>query len=120
MVNIVNDYNLFLCFEAVVNVPNRKEFDKLSLLVEKLGLIDFEYMRKLNDKYGFSKAFAYSGGIRKYSDDEICFEFNAGKGFTTGSKQGYLDYDNEIKILTVEDLEKATRYYVESEGDYIV
>jgi len=100
------DYNLFLKFNAVVNVPNEKEFKRFLKFAKEKKLDYVDYLEKIYHKYGFEEAFAYNGGIRRFENKAICFEYMPGKGFTTGSKKEYLDYDSSIKILKVDDLIK--------------
>ena len=106
----MDDYISFLHFGAVANVPNEEEFNKFAFLMKKLGLVNVVSTENSCKKYGFEKAFAYSGGIRQYENCDICFEFRSDGYFTVGSKQSYLDYDADMKILSVTDLANATGY----------
>lgn len=106
----MNDYSLFLTCGAVINVPNEKEFNKFVLLMKTLGLVEIKYMEKSYQKNGFENALAYNGGIREFPNSEICIEYRSDGHFTRGDKKGYLKYDSEMKVLTVDALAKATGY----------
>lgn len=114
-----NKYNSFLCFGAVINIKNETEFQEFVSLMKKLGLSQISYMEKINSKYGFEKGFCYSGGIKKFEPKDLCFEYQLGKGFTFSDKQGYLKYDEEMLICTIEDIKEATGYGIRIDKIFI-
>lgn len=96
-------YQKFLAFEVVVNITNQAEYASFIVRCRELYLTEIEHFAK--NLYMF-RDLLMSGGIQKYSTDEICFEYQLGKGFTYGSKQGYLDY--EVEVISLADFLSAT------------
>ena len=108
----------FLNFEAVVKLRNDYDNDlfKFVELMKSIGFLK-EYAEY------FEKSCCYDKKYNEFSEDlfwhyvelnngdknNTCLEFQWGKGFTWGNKKDCLDYDNEIKILSVDDLIKACK-----------
>ena len=112
----MNEMEEFLNFCAVVKI-GRYYDDELFKFIELMKSVGFlkEYAENFEKSCCFDKQF------NEFSEDmfwhyveinggntrDTCIEFQWSKGFTWGNRKEYLDYDNEIKILTVDGLIKA-------------
>ena len=102
----------FLTMGAVVsiNFSLDDEIYKFIKLMKSVGFLKeyAEYFEQkcCTDKFGdyssshLEHLIKLNGGNLK----DTCFEFQWGKGFTWGNKQDYLKYDEEIEIITIDDL----------------
>lgn len=112
----MNEMEEFLNFCAVVKI-RRYYDDELFKFIELMKSVGFlkEYAENFEKSCCFDKQF------NEFSEDmfwhyveinggntrDTCIEFQWSKGFTWGNRKEYLDYDNEMKILTVDELIKA-------------
>lgn len=112
----MNEMEEFLNFGAVVKLRRGYE-DELFKFIELMKSVGFlkeyaEYFEKncCTDKefQEFSEdAFWHYVEINKGNTHDTCIEFQWSKGFTWGDRKEYLDYDSEIKILSIDDLIRA-------------
>lgn len=112
----MNEMEEFLNFAAVVKI-NRSYDDELFKFIELMKSVGFlkEYAEYFEKNCCYDKEFKeFSEStfwnlieINKGNLNETCIEFQWGKGFTWGNKKEYLNYDSEMKILSVDDLIKA-------------
>lgn len=96
-------YQRFLSFEVVVNVTNQADYAAFIVRCRALHLTEIEHFAK--HLYMF-RNLLMDGGVQKYQPDEICFEYQLGKGFTYSSKQSYLDYG--VEVVSLDEFLKAT------------
>lgn len=112
----MNEMEEFLNFCAVVKI-GRYYDDELFKFIELMKSVGFlkEYAENFEKSCCFDKQF------NEFSEDmfwhyveinggntrDTCIEFQWSKGFTWGNRKEYLDYDNEMKILTVDELIRA-------------
>lgn len=112
----MNEMEEFLNLGAVVKV-RRAYDDELYKFIELMKSVGF-----LNKYINyFEKGCCYDKRFNEFSDivfwnlveinggnlNDTCIEFQWGKGFTFGDGKAYLDYDSDIKIITVDELIKA-------------
>ena len=109
----MNEMEQFLTFGAVVKINRSVDDDLLKFikLIKSVGFLKeyIEYFEKnccFDKKYNeFSEsAFWHYVKINKGDLNNTCIEFQWSKGFTWGDKKDYLNYDSEMKILTVDEL----------------
>ena len=109
----MNEMEQFLNFGAVVKINRSIDDDLLKFinLIKSVGFLKeyIEYFEKsccFDKKYNeFSEsAFWHYVEINKGDLNNTCIEFQWSKGFTWGDKKDYLNYDSEMKILTVDEL----------------
>ena len=108
-----NKYELFLSNAIVINVRSENEFKKFIQLMRNLGLSKADYMKKIYDKYGFEKGFCYNAGIKYCNPEDVCFEYQLGKGFTFSSISEYTRNDY-FEICSLEDIMLDTGYDIQS------
>ena len=99
---MMTDYELFLsgCYGAVVEISCENELHKFMDLMEDLGFKKYvNWLRKVDER----------SGIIGCNTKHLCMEYQMGKGFTWGEKQEYIDYCEETKILSLEDLIKSVK-----------
>lgn len=105
---MLTDYELFLsgCYSAVVEIKNDYELYGFIDLMKKLGLGKYaEYIEKQDMKSNFIDT------AKRYNNvKDLCIEYQMGKGFTFADKNEYLANCEEVKILSLNDLKKATGY----------
>lgn len=104
-------YELFLSNAVVINVRNEKEFNDFIQLMKHLGLSKVEYMKRIYDKYGFEKGFCYNAGIKCCNPEDVCFEYQLGKGFTFSSIREYTKNDY-FEVCSLEDIMLDTGYSI--------
>lgn len=114
----MNEMEEFLTFGAVVKI--RKEYDddlyKFIGLMKNIGFLR-EYAESFEKNCCFDKEFKefsedrfwYYVKLNNGNTRDTCLEFQWGKGFTWGNRKDYLDYDNDMKILNVDELIKVCR-----------
>jgi len=102
-----NDYELFLTNNAVINIKDNEEFIDFVNLMRRFGLNKIDHIERIHDKYGFDKGFCFDGGVRYCQPEDVCFEYQLGKGFTFINKEQYLS-NEDIKICTLDDIRLAT------------
>lgn len=112
----MNEMEEFLTFGAVVKI--RKEYDddlyKFIGLMKNIGFLR-EYAESFEKNCCFDKEFKefsedrfwYYVKLNNGNTRDTCLEFQWGKGFTWGNRKDYLDYDNDMKILNVDELIRA-------------
>ena len=112
----MNDMEKFLNFGAVVKI-NRSYDEELYKFIELIKSVGF--LKKYIDS--FEKSCCYDKLFNEFSEsvfwnlvelnkgdlNDTCIEFQWYKGFTWGNGKDYKKYDNEIKIITVDQLIKA-------------
>ena len=108
-----NKYELFLSNAIVINVRSENEFKQFIQLMRNLGLSKANYMKKIYDKYGFEKGFCYNAGIKYCNPEDVCFEYQLGKGFTFSSISEYTRNDY-FEICSLEDIMLDTGYDIQS------
>ena len=108
-----NKYELFLLNSVVINLKNENEFKNFIQLMKNLGLSKVDYMEKLFDKYGFEKGFCYNAGLKYCNPEDVCFEYQLGKGFTFSSISEYTRNDY-FEICSLEDIMLDTGYDIQS------
>ena len=106
-----NKYELFLLNSVVINLKNENEFKNFIQLMKNLGLSKVDYMEKLFDKYGFEKGFCYNAGLKYCNPEDVCFEYQLGKGFTFSSISEYTRNDY-FEICSLEDIMLDTGYSI--------
>ena len=94
-----NKYELFLSNAVVINVRSENEFKQFIQLMRNLGLSKADYMKKIYDKYGFEKGFCYNAGIKYCNPEDVCFEYQLGKGFTFSSIKEYKKNDYFERVV---------------------
>ena len=109
----MNEMEQFLNFGAVVKI-NRSIDDDLLKFIELIKSVGFlkEYIESFEKSCCFDKEFnEFSEStfwhyvkINNGDLNNTCIEFQWSKGFTWGDKKDYLNYDSEMKILTVDEL----------------
>ena len=123
----MNNLQLFMTFNAVIEIKrNYKDLYRfikkmLSESIFKNDIITFIRIMKITDteindeltikeiskilmnEYDDSY-FWHIVDINEGYTNNICIEYQIGKGFTFDKKQNYINYDEEIKILTINDL----------------
>ncbi|MBQ2917093.1 MAG: hypothetical protein IJE59_02825 [Clostridia bacterium] len=109
----MNEMEQFLNFGAVVKI-NRSIDDDLLKFIELIKSVGFlkEYIESFEKSCCFDKEFnEFSEStfwhyvkINNGDLNNTCIEFQWSKGFTWGNKKDYLNYDSEMKILTVDEL----------------
>ena len=104
-----NKYELFLLNSVVINLKNENEFKNFIQLMKNLGLSKVDCMEKLFDKYGFEKGFCYNAGLKYCNPEDVCFEYQLGKGFTFSSISEY-SKNNYFEICSLEDILVDTGY----------
>ena len=129
-----NDFMDFLNFGAVVEIKrgNRNDLYYFVNSIIKLGFLNNEINwfinamkitgdKKLNNDMTIKEKIQILN--EEYTDDNfwhlidindgrvnsICIEYQYGKGFTFGKKDDYINYDDTIKVLSVNDLRKALK-----------
>ena len=108
-----NKYELFLSNAVVINVRSENEFKQFIQLMRNLGLSKADYMKKIYDKYGFEKGFCYNAGLKYCNPEDVCFEYQLGKGFTFSSISEYTRNDY-FEICSLEDIMLDTGYDIQS------
>lgn len=108
-----NKYELFLSNAVVINVRSENEFKQFIQLMKNLGLSKVDYMKKIYDKYGFEKGFCYNAGIKYCNTEDICFEYQLGKGFTFSSISEYSKNDY-FDICSLEEIMLDVGYDIKS------
>lgn len=112
----MNDMEKFLNFGAVVKV-RRFSDDELYNFIKLMKNIGF-LKKYINN---FEKNCCYDKELQEFSNSvfwdlvemnrknslSTCIEFQWGKGFTFGDEKDYIDYDRDMKILSVDDLIKS-------------
>ena len=108
----MNDMEEFLNFCAIVKI--RRNYDELHKFIELMKGVGFlkDYVESFEKNCCFDKelnnfsedVFWYYVKINNGNTQDICLEFQWGKGFTWGNREDYLDYDSEMKILNVDEL----------------
>lgn len=106
-----NKYELFLSNAVVINVRSENEFKQFIQLMRNLGLSKSDYMKKIYDKYGFEKGFCYNAGLKYCNPEDVCFEYQLGKGFTFSSISEYTRNDY-FEICSLEDIMLDTGYSI--------
>ena len=106
-----NKYELFLSNAVVINVRSENEFKQFIQLMRNLGLSKADYMKKIYDKYGFEKGFCYNAGLKYCNPEDVCFEYQLGKGFTFSSISEYTRNDY-FEICSLEDIMLDTGYSI--------
>lgn len=112
----MNEMEEFLNFAAVVKI-RRSYDDDLYKFIELMKSVGFlkEYTEQ------FEKNCCYNKEFNEFSEDEFwhyvdlnngnrndtCIEFQWSKGFTWGNRKDYLEYDSEMKILSIDELIRA-------------
>lgn len=112
----MNEMEEFLNFAAVVKIRRSYDDDiyKFIELMKSVGFLK-EYAEY------FEKNCCYDKEFNEFSEDifwhyvelnngnknDICIEFQWSKGFTWGDRKDYLEYDSEMKILSIDELIKA-------------
>ena len=112
----MNQMEKFLNFGAVVKI-NRSYDDEIFKFIELIKSVGFlnEYIEH------FEKNCCFNKEINEFSEDtfwhyvelndgnknDTCLEFQWAKGFTWGNGKDYLEYDNDMEIITVDELIKA-------------
>lgn len=112
----MNEMENFLNFAAVVKIRRGYDDDlfKFIQLMKSVGFLK-EYADSFEKNCCFDKEF------NEFSEDvfwhyvkinngntrDTCIEFQWSKGFTWGDRKDYLEYDNEMKILNIDELIKA-------------
>jgi len=109
----MNEMEQFLNFGAVVKI-NRSIDDDLLKFIDLIKSVGFlkEYIESFEKSCCFDKEFnEFSEStfwhyvkINNGDLNNTCIEFQWSKGFTWGDKKDYLNYDSEMKILTVDEL----------------
>jgi len=109
----MNDMEKFLNFNAIVKIKRSydDELFKFIKLIESVGFLK-EYLESFEKNCCYDKEFnEFSDSvfwryvrINNGNTNDTCIEFQWGKGFTWGNGKDYLDYDNEMKILSVDEL----------------
>lgn len=95
----------FLATEEIV-----EKYDKNDLKMNKVQLLDTlktmnkEQILSLLEESYCDTTFWHYVDINEGRVNEICLEFQWGKGFTFGTEKEYKDYDKTIKVLNVDDL----------------
>ena len=112
----MNDMEKFLNFGAVVKI-NRSYDEELYKFIELIKSVGFlkEYIDSFEKSCCYDKLFdEFSESVfwnlvelNKGDLNDTCIEFQWYKGFTCGNGKDYKKYDNEIKIITVDQLIKA-------------
>lgn len=108
-----NKYELFLSNAVVINVRSENEFKQFIQLMRNLGLSKADYMKKIYDKYGFEKGFCYNAGFKYCNPEDVCFEYQLGKGFTFSSISEYSKNDY-FDICSLEEIMIDVGYDIES------
>ena len=112
----MNGMEEFLNFCAVVKI-RRNYDDDLYKFIELMKNVGF--LKHYAEH--FEKSCCSDKEFNEFSEDvfwhyvkrnngnthDICIEFQWSRGFTWGNTKDYLDYDKEMKILTVDELIKA-------------
>ena len=112
----MNKMEDFLNFGAVVKL--RRSYDdellKFIKLIKSVGFLKdyiepFEKYCCFDKEYNeFSEdVFWHYVEINGGNKNDTCIEFQYGKGFTWGNRMDYLNYDSEMKVLTVDELIRA-------------
>lgn len=109
----MNQMEEFLNFAAVVKL-RRGYDDELLKFIELMKSVGFlkEYVDFFEKNCSIDNEFSedvfwHYVEINKGNKNDTCIEFQWSKGFTWGNGKEYLEYDNQIKILSVDDLVKA-------------
>lgn len=112
----MNEMEEFLNFGAVVKL-NRRYDDELFKFIELMKSVGF--LKKYIEY--FEKGCCTDKEVKEFSEDifwhyveinggdknDTCLEFQWSKGFTWGNEKDYLNYDSQIKILSVDELIRA-------------
>ena len=109
-----NKYELFLSNAVVINVRNEKEFKDFMQLMKYLVLSKVDYMKRIYDKYGFEKGFCYNAGIKYCNPEDVCFEYQLGKGFTFSGIREYTKNDY-FEVCSLEDIAFDSGYKFNNE-----
>lgn len=112
----MNEMEKFLNFAAVIKIRRSYDDDlfKFIKLIKSVGFLN-EYINNFENNCCLDKEF------NEFSEDvfwhyvkinngntrDTCIEFQWSKGFTWGNGKDYLAYDNEMKILNIDELIKA-------------
>lgn len=112
----MNEMEEFLNFGAVVKISQNYDNDlfKFIELMKSVGFLK-EYAESFEkncctdekNKEFSEDIFWHYVKINNGNKRDTCIEFQWSKGFTWGNSKDYLNYDSEIKILTVDELIKA-------------
>lgn len=113
----MNDMELFLNFGAVIKInkyygtaPNRSDLNKFIKVMRKIRFLNeyVDYFEKSFWNKDFNefdeKKFWHIVEINGGKSNDTAIEFQWGKGFTFGSVKDYLNYDDTIKVLSVDNL----------------
>lgn len=112
----MNGMEEFLNFCAVIKIRRNYDDDlyKFIELMKSVGFLKhyaefFEKSCCFDKKFNeFSESdFWHNVEINNGNTNDTCIEFQWSKGFTWGNRKDYLDYDSEMKILTVDELIRA-------------
>ena len=105
-----HDYIELMFGNKVVSIPNEKDFLNFIELMKELGIKPIVRIEQLYNKYGFDKAFCFSGGSRQYPTEELCFSFNYEHGFIPGSKDDHIRENEDVKVITIKDIVNDTHF----------
>lgn len=109
----MNEMEEFLNFAAVVKI-RRGYDDELFKFIELMKSVGFlkEYVEYFEKNCSIDNEFSedvfwHYVKINNGNTHDTCIEFQWSKGFTWGNRKEYLDYNSEIKIISVDDLIRA-------------
>lgn len=112
----MNEMENFLNFGAVVKL-RRSYDDDLFKFIELMKSVGFlqEYAEHFEKNCCFDKEYkefseeVFWHNVRKNggNTNDICIEFQWGKGFAWGERKEYSNYDSEMKILNIDELIRA-------------
>lgn len=139
----MNDFELFLNFGAVVKIRRFYEDDLYKFVKLMLNnkfmneyITYFINACKILDDKKVANNLSIQGKLElleeNYTNDyfwhlvdinegklnSVCIEYQVGKGFTFGKEKDYTDYDNSIKVLSIDELIMASGMTDEFNLDY--
>ena len=91
----MNNWQKFLISDAVVNIKNADEFNRLMEFCEQKG-IDTYIVKKM----GFDRIH-FSASTRKIEEGNACVEHQYGRGLTFASRESF---ERHYEILTIDEL----------------
>lgn len=104
---LLNKYlNWFVLNMKIIEIfgDDGKVIEDKNLLFEKImNATDEEFYDMLDNGYTDSN-FWHLVELNNGICNNICIEFQYGKGFTFDNEENYTDYDNEIEVLSVDEL----------------